>query len=211
MNARLHARPLALAAWLLLSASCARAGEPPPAGPGSAPDRTAADPRSVDASPPDETKPGDGYLHLLLELTEDEAPRVVSATEVPGELVLSDYPLGPYHLEIRRGERIVAVEALADPFTARGFGGPPGTPEALHSTARQKAAAVVAKIPGAKLADLPFYALRLYRRLDPGVAIERVDPATQRRLLDEERLELVWTLTGQEIAAQLAAPRSEER
>jgi hypothetical protein len=155
--------------------------------------------------------PAESYLHLLLQVTEDGELSVLSASQVEGRLILSEYPLGPFHVEVRRGGAIVAVESILDPFAAHGFGGPPGSGQEIHSQMHQAKASLAVKIPDASLDDprLDQISITLYRRRDPGVALERIDPPTQARLLEEGRLEEVASLPGKELAKQIHGLKGE--
>ncbi len=149
----------------------------------------------------------DSYLHLLLRVTREGEMEVTGVSQVPGKLVISDYPAGPYVIEVRRDERIVAVTSIVDPFEAHGFGGPPGGGQEEHSFEAQTPVTIAVKIPDAKLADpgLDRLAITLYRRLDPGVALRRIDPQVQAQLLRERRLEEVGALGGRDLAEQIRA------
>jgi hypothetical protein len=133
--------------------------------------------------------PAKSHLHLVLRITESGPAEVVSATEVPGEAVLSDAPTSSFVYEVTSNGRTLAAQALPDPFEIRSF--PPlDTPQQGHHIERAKTATIIVKVPQTSLASatLDKMTVRLYK-VKPGAPIEKVNPAVLKKLRQENRLE----------------------
>lgn len=130
------------------------------------------------------------HLHLVLRISEAGAAEVVSATEVPGEAVISDAAPGDFVYEIMEAGRSVAIHAFPDPFEIRSFSGPEGTDRQGHHITRAKTATIVVKVPNVKLAspNLNRINIQLYK-IRPVVALEKMDATVLGKLKQENQIE----------------------
>lgn len=148
---------------------------------------------------------GESYLAVVMRIRANGTSEVVSATEIPGPAPLSDEPKGDYLYEVRLGDRTLAVEALPDPFEAHSFGGPPGTPQALHHFERLDEATVVVKVPKARLeSPLVNLSIELFK-LESGAPLEKVNPEVLRELKQDRRLRSLAVAPAQKLAPQIRA------
>ena len=150
-----------------------------------------------------EAPPEGSHLHLRLLITAEGEAKILWATEVPGDVALSDDTAGDLVYEVARGDELLAVQALPDPFEQRSI--PlPGSEIAEHHSGRATSAAIVVKVPRSSLEDpgLDSLSLRLYE-MGPGEAVERLDGETLDRLRREGRLRLKLELAGDVLSAQI--------
>jgi hypothetical protein len=140
------------------------------------------------------------HLHLVLRLKQDGDPEVVSAVEVPGELVTSDVPAGDFVYEVTSNGQPLAVQAVPDPFEMRSFPGPQGSPIQGHHFDRAKTANVVVKVPQTDLARINRgkFAVSFYK-IKPGQAIERLTPDGFQRMKRDQRLEAHSAITTERL------------
>ncbi len=145
----------------------------------------------------------ESYLSIVMRVRSDGTSQVVSATEIPGPAPVSEEPKGDFLYEVQLGGRAVAVEALPDPFEAHAFGGPPGTPEALHHFERQEAATVVIKVPKAGLdSSLEDLSFQLFK-LEGGAPLEKVNPQVLEQLKRSRYLRSLVRSAPQTLAPQI--------
>jgi len=146
----------------------------------------------------------EAHLHLVLRISESGGAEVVSATEVPGEAVASEAPIGSFITEVTSDKGTLAVEAIQDPFELRSFPGAPGTPTQGHHISRAQTATIVVEVPKINLASATLDKLQVrVHSIKPGPPITEINPAVLQRLLQEGRLELRSSLGGAELAQQV--------
>jgi hypothetical protein len=148
--------------------------------------------------------PAGSHLQVVLHLTQEGTAEVLSATELPGEAVLSDVPAGDFIYEVTSNQQTLAVETMADPFELRGFPDPDGTSSQGHQRARAKTARLIVKIPQATLAStaLDRLAVRLYK-IKPGVQMEQIHAAALQKMKESEQLEMQLDLPDHQLGPEL--------
>ncbi len=141
--------------------------------------------------------PSGSYLHLLLRVSEDGAAEVLSATEIAGEVRMSDEVSGGFVYRVELGGEMVSAQSLPDPFTLRSFPDPEG-PEG-HHFGRAEAASIVVKVPEAEAVkrDPERLSVTLFR-LKPEAAREL--PEGVQGLALAREAELVSVLDGRLLA-----------
>jgi hypothetical protein len=146
----------------------------------------------------------EAHLHLVLRISESGGVEVLSATEVPGQAVVSDVAIGNFVYEVMSDKGTLAVESMQDPFELRSFPGAPGTPRQGHHIERTTTATIVVKVPHVNLASatLDKIQVRVFS-IGPGAPIEQINPNVLQRLQREGRLDLRINLTGVQLAAQV--------
>jgi hypothetical protein len=150
------------------------------------------------------TPPAGSHLHVVLRLTEDGTAEVLTATELPGEAVVSDVPAGDFVYEVASDQQTLAVEAVPDPFELRSFPDPEATSFQGHHRARAKTATLIVKVPKASLAstDLDQLAMRFYK-LKPDVQLEQINPAELRKLKESDQLEMQLAVPDHQLGPEL--------
>ena len=145
------------------------------------------------------------YLHLVLQVREDGSYEVLSATEVPGHLVLPERAVGNFVYEVVSGNRTLAVEALQDPFERRSFVPRDGDNRG-HHVDRAPAANVVVKVPNMSLrsAGLKTMTLRMYR-ITGAKPVEKIDAAGLRALERNHRLVRVLSTPAGKVGRDIQA------
>lgn len=156
----------------------------------------AANPQAAAASSPK-------HLRVLLRVTRAGAAEVVASTEVPGEAVPSEAPIGQYLVQIQKGNQTVTVQAVTDPFEMRSYA-PRDQPELGHHVEEAREALISVDLPNTTLAspDLETTAVRVYR-IKPGTTVEKIDTATFKRLESAGRLEKTVDTSGTPVGRQM--------
>jgi hypothetical protein len=146
-----------------------------------------------------EPKPKGNTLKLVLRVRRNGESQVVSATELAGEAAPATDPTGDYIYEVTDGDQTLAVRALPDPFEGHAYGGP--VPE--HFFVPLEEATIVVDVPKRSLdSPLEGMSLRLYK-LQAGPQVERIDPATVKRLKGEKRLQVVTEVPAAQLAPEI--------
>jgi hypothetical protein len=146
----------------------------------------------------------ESHLHLVLRMTEGGGAEVLHATEVAGEAVISDEPVGTFVYEVTGSGQTLAVQAIPDPFEMRSFSGPSGTPTQGHHIERARTATVVVYVPKTNLVSAveSNLAVRVYK-IKPGALIDKINPATLQKLKQENRLEIRIDLPASTLAPEI--------
>lgn len=147
-----------------------------------------------------ETVTGEKHLQIVLQVTEDGAFEVVSASEVPGPATLTDEPLGEFVYEVSEGSRTLAAQALPDPFEMRSFS---EDPNQGHHFERAKVATIIVKVPQVTL-ESPLESLSIkLLRVKPGGAVDRMNVEELDRLKQSNRIQTVVSIPAEKLAPQI--------
>jgi hypothetical protein len=138
-------------------------------------------------------KPVGSHLELVLKVTSDGTAEVVSAKEVPGEVVPVQNGPGEWVYAVMSGERTIAAQAIPDPFERRSFAPPPGSPleGQGHHFERASTALVPVVVPNLTLRSpqISTLSLQLYR-VKEGPPVLHVDPSVFQEFQKQQRLEM---------------------
>jgi hypothetical protein len=146
----------------------------------------------------------ESHLHLVLRISDTGDTEVITATEVPGEAIIPDEPIGDFIYEVTRNGQPVAVQALSDPFEMRSFPGPADPSRVGHHIERAKTATLVVKVPKTSLAsvNLDKLEVRLYK-MKADTPIEKINLESVAKLKQNNLLEMRLDIPGSKIAPQI--------
>jgi hypothetical protein len=200
--------PLTAAAGLWLAALCLAASpaqaqlmDPGPGRPAQPGVTTPQRPKKQREIPPDKAPDKASHLQLLLRVAEDGSVEVINATELPGDAVFSDAPVGNYVYEVAQGGKTVAVQSLVDPFEMRSFPGPAEGPTEGHHVHRAPSALLAIKVPHTTLADAQLDGLSIgLHRITTDRRLELIDAAELSKLKQSGELQLQLELRGPQLA-----------
>lgn len=175
-----------------------RRPEPPRANADAAARELAADARQAA-----EVRRGKTHLKLVLRLKKDGATEVVSATELPGGVPVSEALSSDFVYELALGGEPLSVESLTgDPFEYHSFGNPVDT-EKGHYLGRADEATIVVEAPDVPSdGALDRLSFSLFK-LEKGPAPAKIDATVLQQLQREQRLAPVTRITGQELAPKI--------
>jgi hypothetical protein len=144
--------------------------------------------------------PTTSHLHMVIQVSDDgKSTEVLHVTEVPGEYVGHDQPIGHYITEISHGNQVIAAQAMIDPFETRSF--PGDTPQTRgHHMGRQKTANIVVQAPKTSLTTATTLGVKLYKLKPGGPPIEKITPETVAQLKTANRLEVHTELHPEKLA-----------
>lgn len=144
------------------------------------------------------------YLHLVFRVAEGGKADIVSASEHPGRVVLSEYMSSSYVYEVRRGARMLATESVPDPFERRSFPGPPESKVKGHHVTRTTSGEIVVRVPAVGLADrsLDGLTVRLLR-VRPKEPMLKLDPTAMAALVKHGLVEVIAQASGLSLSEQI--------
>lgn len=150
--------------------------------------------------------PSGSHMRLVLRVTERGGAQVLHATEIAGEAVISDEPVGTFVYEVTGSGQTLAVQAIPDPFEMRSFSGQQDAPTQGHHIARARTATVGVDVPKTNLALASAVesnlVVRIYK-IKPGALIDKINPATLQKLKQENRLEIRVDLPASTLAPEI--------
>ena len=93
------------------------------------------------------------YLHCVFRVGKDGKMNLLHATEVAGEPLLPEATGGGFLYEVARGNEVLGIQGMADPFERRAFPGPKESKLEGHHFDSTEEADIIVKIPNTRLSD----------------------------------------------------------
>jgi len=144
------------------------------------------------------------YLHLVMEVTKSGDVKVLSATNLKGNVKVNKEALGDFIYKVNIANKDVLVQAISDPFERRAFPGPEGSGKVGHHFEQINTARIIVKIPKVQLLKGKLNTIKMEMfKLKPGSEIKRIDSKIFRSLKSENRLQSVVKIPTLKLAPQI--------